>query len=282
MSEGFKSVLTGLLPQEEKEGAVSPAVPYAIALAKRSGAHLTFHAFVPQLSWVPYSAWTSVPAELAASEKKRLHALAEEAIKKACSLAETEQVACTTDTPELALEGLTDQFNRQTRLHDITVLGAGYDTLSNHRYVFEEALFNSGRPVIVVPQDGGRAEARTIVIAWDGSARAARAVSDALPLLAVAERVSIATVTGEKDLTNTAPGSDLEVFLARHGVKATTAALTTGRGDAGEALHAHAAEIGADLMVMGAFVHSRFRQAVLGGVTRSLLSETRIPLFMAY
>lgn len=282
MSHEFKSILVGLVPDEEDRDRPSQAVPFGIAMSKRFGACLTIHAFVPQMAWVPYSVWSDFPAQLAAAEKQRLRSLAETSVSRARRLAEQDGIACTTDSPELAFDGLTERFNQQTRVHDLTILASGYETLSSHRHVFEEALFNSGHPVIVVPKIGGSVGARTIVVAWDGSARSARAVSDALPMLQGAARISIATVAGEKDLSRMAPGADLAAYLARHGVESTLAVLSAADGNASDALRRHAEDIGADMIVMGAFVHSRLRQSVLGGVTRSLLEDCAVPLFMAY
>lgn len=281
MTRSFKGILVGLLPQEEKSAERSAAASYAVDLAARLGAELTFQSLVPRAAWVPYSIWSSFPAELAASEKQRLRELAESSADAACRLARDKNVKCSVDIPELALTELTSHFNDKARLHDLIVLGAGYGTLTDHRHIFEEALFDSGRPVIVVPEGGGDAKASNVVVAWDGSARAARAAGDALPLLKDAEKVSVVTVTGEKDITGITP-SDLAGYLARHGITASTYELNAISGNAGATLQRYAEDNGADLLVMGAFVHSRIRQAVLGGVTRSLLDEARIPLFMAY
>lgn len=282
MSHAYKRILVGLVPTEDDQGEVAGAAHYAVSLAQRFGAHLTIHAFVPYTGWVPYSAWSDLPARLIAADKQRLSDLAETTVGRTRTLADDAGVEATSDLPELTFEALTDRFNHLTRVQDLTVLDASGDALGSQRHIFDEALFNSGRPVIVVPRDGGSPAAGTIVVAWDGSARSARAAGDALPLLQGATKVSIATVAGEKDLSRMTPGADLAAYLASHGVAATPVSLQAIDGDPGEALRRHAGEIGADLIVMGAFAHSRFREAVLGGVTRSLLEDAPAPLFMAH
>ena len=130
--------------------------------------------------------------------------------------------------------------------------------------------------------DRGAASPQRIVVAWDGSARCARAVRDALPLLAAASMVVAVTVTGEKDLSRMAPGSDLATYLALHCIDCKLATLVAERRDVAERLRLFVAEEEIDTIVMGAFVHSRFRQAILGGVTSSLLDQPPVQLFMAH
>lgn len=144
-------------------------------------------------------------------------------------------------------------------------------------------LFDSGRPVIVVPRKGGKIPPRRIAIAWDGSARAARATSDAMPFQAGADAVIAVTVTGEKDLSRMAPGADVAMYLAKHGVvDCKLATLAAAQGDVAARLRLFVLEENIDMIVMGAFVHTRFREALLGGVTRSLLDDATVPLFLAH
>ena len=164
----------------------------------------------------------------------------------------------------------------------MTVLDAA-EAGSQGRAAIEDALFDSGRPVLVVPPHGGKPAPRCIAIAWDGSARAARAVSDALMFLRAADLVVVVTISGEKDLSSMAPGADLDIYLARHGVKdPKLATLTAKYADVAARLRLFVAEEDIDMIVMGAFVHSRFREAVLGGVTRSMLEDAPVPLFLAH
>ncbi|HEV7816022.1 MAG TPA: universal stress protein [Janthinobacterium sp.] len=163
----------------------------------------------------------------------------------------------------------------------------------------EYVVLHAGRPVLVLPHaaDSGSADAaqpgwsRNILIAWNASKEASRAVSAALPLLKRAGKVSIAIV----DLQHNAeahgrdPGADIALYLKRHGVGDTSIVRreTPARGlkrpaDAGETLLSLAAELAADLLVMGAYGHSRFREIILGGATRSILKSMTLPVLMMH
>jgi nucleotide-binding universal stress UspA family protein len=170
----------------------------------------------------------------------------------------------------------------QGRLHDLTIIDSPPEYFAVGRALAEELLFHTGRPVIVVPAGVTAFKAKRIVVAWDGTARAARALNDAMPLLTSAEYVELASVLKEKDLTKLVPGAEAAPHLSRHGIDATVANVDATDGDAGKALRNRATLVGADMIVMGAFAHSRWRQMVLGGVTDSMLNESEIPVFMSH
>lgn len=280
MAHDFRKVLIGLVPADESGGATA-AVRFGVGLARHFGAALTFQAIVPHVT-LPYSVVGGFAAGMVAEENKRRRELVEAAAAAARALADEAGLACVADLPDLALEELSERFIQQARLQDVTVLDAGDDLLGNNRSMIEEALFNSGRPLIVIPKTGGNPEPKRIAVAWDGSARSARAVGDALPLLAAAQSVSVVVIGGEKDLSRVAPASGLIGYLEHHGVKSDLVALEAIGGDVAETLRRHVLDKAVELVVMGAFVHSRFRQAVLGGTTRSLLENSPVPLFLAY
>ena len=174
------------------------------------------------------------------------------------------------------------RFAQLARVHDVTVLDTAKSS-SPGRAAIEDALFDSGRPVLVIPPQGGKPAPRRIAIAWDGSARVARAVNDALMFLRSAELVVAVTISGEKDLSRMAPIADLDIYLVKHGVEdPKLATLTAKRADVAARLRLFVAEEDIEMIVMGAFVHSRFREAVLGGVTRSMLDDAPVPLFLAH
>ncbi|QLH38661.1 MAG: universal stress protein [Defluviicoccus sp.] len=170
------------------------------------------------------------------------------------------------------------------RLADLIVVGRTGNEVHGSAPVLTAALFETGRPVLVA---GKRAEGqnptdragapRWVVVAWNQSAEAARAVAGALPLLARAQRVTAVSV-GDGD--ETARGlADLARYLAWHGINAETAVLS-GHPSPSEALAAAGA--GADLVVLGGYSHSRLRELILGGVTRHLLEKTSLPLLLAH
>ncbi len=175
----------------------------------------------------------------------------------------------------------------QARYADLTVIGQ-FDPsesvpglMSNFP---EHVILHSGRPVLVVPYAGSfSGKFRKAVIAWDGGMAASRAISGALPLLAAADAVDILVFNPEQDgeAHGEQPGADLALFLARHGVKATVHAHRSDI-DTGNALLSAAADLGAELLVMGAYGHARFREVVLGGVTRTVLATMTVPVLMAH
>ena len=141
-------------------------------------------------------------------------------------------------------------------------------------------MFEGGRPIIVVPYYyREKFSLRSVLICWDGSRAAARAVGDALPFLAKAEKVFLVKVTDEE---NDANDDDIRTHLARHGVNATFERLRTVDGDEVSAILNFAANNGVDLIVMGGYGHSRIREFVLGGVTRGILASMTAPVLMSH
>jgi len=148
----------------------------------------------------------------------------------------------------------------------------------------EEVALEAGRPVLVIPYAGNFPEVGgDALVAWDGSRSATRAVNDAMPLLAAARSVTVLTIDRKHPTDHGAVSAcDIAQHLARHGVKAqveTLVAVTTGIG---EMLLSRAADLSADLLVMGAYGHSRVRELILGGVTRTIIESMTLPVLMAH
>ena len=149
----------------------------------------------------------------------------------------------------------------------------------------EEVAFLSGRPVLIVPYAGTFAAiGRRVLVGWDGSREATRAVNDAMPLLARAASVTVVTVDAKIGATRhgEVPGADIALHLARHGVTAAVERLTSGGIDIGNVLLSRAADLEADLLVNGAYGHSRFREQLLGGTTRTILASMSLPVLIAH
>lgn len=150
-------------------------------------------------------------------------------------------------------------------------------------FIAEGLVFDSGRPVLLLPPRGGAGHRfDAVVIGWDGSRTAARALADALPICARAGTVELVTITGEKALEAEASLSDMRRHLSTHGIDARTTEVPAQRLDAGSALLRHCERAGADLLVMGAYGHSRFREFVLGGATRSVLADAALPVLLSH
>jgi len=175
------------------------------------------------------------------------------------------------------------------RYADLAVVGQeGSDTPTTPDWgmsIIQRVLFSSGRPLLVVPY-AGRFEAvgRRVLVGWNASPQAARAVNDALPFLARADATTVLAVNprggvgGHGDV----PAADIALHLARHGARATAAHAVAEEVSEADVLLNHASDISADLIVMGAYGHSRMRELVLGGVTRALLHRMTVPVLMAH
>jgi nucleotide-binding universal stress UspA family protein len=170
------------------------------------------------------------------------------------------------------------------RLHDLTVLPIP-ETDSFDRKYLEAIMFKSGRPILLLPSGKGHKPLQAmanIVVAWDFSREAAQAISEALPILVLAKQVHIVTILGEKHIQTTSNRSDLEQYLRSHGLKYVIHEATLKDQNIGERLSSYVSDAGADMLVMGAYGHSRFQEFALGGATRTMISDARIPLFMSH
>lgn len=178
-----------------------------------------------------------------------------------------------------------DVIGRRGRYADLTLIGP--ELLSRGRLrekAIEGALFSSGRPALIVP-DGARAtlKPKRVMVAWDPRIESSRAVREALHMLAAAEEVRLVLVDPEvgEFAHGAEPGADAAAYLARHGVNVSVDRLPASGRSVAEVLRRHAVDVAADLMVMGAYGHSRLRQRILGGVTQSMLDEPPLPILMA-
>jgi len=151
------------------------------------------------------------------------------------------------------------------------------------RNFIEDLVMTAGRPVIVVPYAGRVASfGENVVVAWDGSREAARALADALPILKRARFVTISTVMKHPDRDEPA-GFDVSGYLERHGVRAGFASIPRASGvSTGATLLNQLSDVHADLLVMGAYAHARAREQVLGGVTRTMLETMTVPVLMSH
>lgn len=146
----------------------------------------------------------------------------------------------------------------------------------------EQLVMEAGRPVLIVPGAGDYAgEARHVVCAWNGTREAARAMADALPVLRKAAKVTILSID-PPGAAKRLPGADIALHLARHGVAAEASTTYADGMGVGDALLSRLADLGADMLVMGAYGHSRAREAVFGGATRDVLDRMTVPVLMSH
>lgn len=173
------------------------------------------------------------------------------------------------------------------RYADLVVLGQADPQAdeSAGAAVVSATLFGAGRPVLVVPHSGRfDAIGRRVLVGWNASREASRAVHDALPLLTGAELVTIAAVNPRRGLGahGEEPGADIARHLARHGVAVQVEHSVAPEIGAGDILLNRAADLSADLLVVGAYGHSRLREMFLGGVTRTLLQQMTVPVLLSH
>lgn len=182
--------------------------------------------------------------------------------------------------------GLTDIIASRARFADLVVLPRPYGEgrFAEAEAMVEAALFEGRAPVLVLPDTGlSVSPARRIVIAWNQSAEAMAAVRHALPMLIKAERVDITVIDPPgHGPERSDPGGMMCQMLVRHGVKAEISVLARTLPRVSDVLMRHITDNDADLLVMGAYGHSRFREAILGGATRHMLEQAKVPVLMAH
>ncbi|MBP2500869.1 nucleotide-binding universal stress UspA family protein [Methylobacterium sp. PvP109] len=262
----------------EREEA-SSAIGYGLTLAKAAGAHLTVQSASWRLSGD--DAWLGeFDYEGVSVVDRRLDELARSIAERSAGDAAQAGVVCTTEAPSLPYPEIVSRLATRARLYDLTVLDIGPRTYDLDREMVEKALFHSGRPVIAVPPGRDAFVARRIIVAWDGSAQAARAANDALPFLRSAEAVEIVSVGTEAEIHEAVPGAEFAPHLARHGVNVSVNDLPE-RDSVADTLRVQAGLFRADMIVMGAYRHSPTREYFFGGVTRSFLRGSPAALFLS-
>ena len=178
-----------------------------------------------------------------------------------------------------------EAIGRRARYADLTVVGPemlARETLKDK--VIEGALFSSGKPLLLVPE-GSRPTLKPsrVMIAWDSRIEASRAVRESLEILTRAEEVRIVLVDPAEGESGhgAEPGADVATYLARHGAKVTVDRLPSQGKTIASVLRQHAVDTAAELLVMGAYGHSRLRERIFGGVTKSMLDSPPLPILMA-
>ncbi len=258
----------------------------AIDLAQAHGAHLTGLCLAVEPP-VPATILGLIPPDLLTSQRKAVLEQAETA---------TAQFRVAVEAAGLPGEGrivdvldldAADVFIQHARHTDLVILSqADPEEMSALRSEFAtDILMGSGRPAIVIPYIGPAPTlGQRVLVAWDGGREATRAVNDSLPLLKRAHSVTVLSVN--PDVSNNGdrrdPGADISLHLARHGVKVTAARTVARKTSIGDVILADIADNSIDLLVMGAYGHSRLRELVLGGVTRHLLEHMTVPVLMSH
>lgn len=264
-------------------GERDPAGEVALSIGEMFDAHVLALAFAYE-PVIPGAMMGSVPAEFIESQRAEASDKANAAIKRFEELARRSSISRDRRVLSATLSGASDQLGRLARRFDIVVVGQPErEGTAAGEIVDEGALFESARPVIVVPfiHKGGLKLDR-VMVCWDGSRAATRAVADSLPLMRKAKQIEIVIVANGRAKSDELPGADLGEHLARHGLKVDVKRITSPDIDVASTILSYAADSSTDLIVMGGYGHSRLREFVLGGVTRGILQSMTVPVLMSH
>lgn len=265
-------------------GKAAPArYEAAVALAQAHGAHLIGLCLAVEPS-VPATIIGMVPSDVIASQRDFVREQAETAVVQFRLAVEKAGLSGEGRLVQVLAFDAIDVFVTHARHCDLVVLGQRdpADVLPFGGDLAADVLMGCGRPGLIVPFIGAPPLfGQRVLVAWDGGREAVRAVNDAMPLLERAHSVAVLCVnpdaSGDRD-----PGADIALHLARHGVKVAAARTVARETSVGDVLLADIADNGIDLLVMGAYGHSRLREWALGGATRHLLAHMTIPVLMSH
>jgi nucleotide-binding universal stress UspA family protein len=269
----MKSILVNVASGNDVAGE------YAVSLAAAFEAHVfgAVFAYLPTIR-------RSVVHPTAARHIEEQRRTAEAAAARFDEAARRAGVSAASHVFTATLPGAPDIFGPLARRFDLSVVAQGEpNKVAPEDLIIEAALFDSGRPVIVVPfVHRGPFKLDRVLVAWDGGRPAARALADALPLLRSAAAANVVVVTTEPVKSDEIPGADVAEMLARHGVSVELQRIGAAGISVADTILNHAAESAADLIVMGAYGRSRLREFILGGMTRAMLTSMTTPVLMSH
>lgn len=260
-----------------------PAFDAALELTRRADGHL--NVLCPGVDMTPAGYYASelgpeALSHLAQQLRDETHALGEEARARA----DAAGVRAAVHEVTLRYQELTGMVGREGRFHDLIVLPRpfGREDDGVAESILDGALFQTLAPVLVNAEKLSGPPKR-ILIAWNGDIEAMRAIRAALPWLVSAEMVEITMIDPARHPADRAdPGAALTAMLSRHGAPCELAAVAQTTHRVADTLMRRAMDVGADLIVMGAYGHSRFRERLLGGATRDMLEDCRLPVLMKH
>jgi nucleotide-binding universal stress UspA family protein len=271
-----------LLVIADNDRTYAARLDIALALADQHRAHLTGLHVMP-LPTTPIYGGMPIPETVEKMQRLEL----EDAARRAAAVF-AERAGRTTVSAEwrVAEGDIVRVTSEHARYADLTVLPQDMDlgfASADLAKLPEELALRVGRPVLVIPRYGSFSKVGgRVLVAWNGSREATRAVHDALPLLRRAEKVTVLSIDPDEDAEPRLPGADVSLHLARHGVTAQAATIAGTDVAVGDLLLSYAADHDIDLIVMGAYGHTRLREVVLGGATRTLLRHMTVPVLMSH
>jgi nucleotide-binding universal stress UspA family protein len=259
------------------------AVDYAISIAETFGSHLAGIVFAYE-PVIPGTVMGGVPAAVIEASRAESERAAKQAIARFDEAARRSGLSVETRMLDATLVGAADLFGRAARRYDLAIVPqATPHRVGGEDLVIEAALFQSGRPVIIVPyiQKVGLTLDR-VLVGWDGSRTAARAVGDALPFLTRAKAVDLIIVATERAQRDEITGAAMAQHLARHDIRVDVKRIVAADTDVTNTILSYAADVSADFIVMGGYGHSRLREFILGGATRGILQSMTVPVLMSH
>jgi nucleotide-binding universal stress UspA family protein len=261
----------------------SPAGDYAVSIAATFDAHVAGIAFVYD-PIVPGTGAGYIPGEVFETQQRDNAAATKAALDRFAAASARTGVSAEPLTLHVSFASAGDQFGRIARRFDLAIVGqAEPETSAVEETIVEAALFDSGRPVIIVPYtQKAPLKLDRVMVCWDGSRAAARAIADAMPLLERAGLLEVVIIANEPGKQDEIEGADMGQHLARHRLNVEVKRINYGNLDVADALLSHAADFDADFIVMGGYGHSRLREFVLGGATRGILRSMTAPVLMSH
>lgn len=276
--------LKNLLVHLDDSPACAGRLAAAIDLAHAYEAHLTgLHVAVDPV--LPGGARGEVPLQFLAALEEQTEQRAQAVMARFAEAVEKEGLTADSRTERGPAIQVADIVSLHARYADLVILGQPEPEPPRDvdSHLAENVILSSGRPALVVPYIGaGKSLGRRVLVAWDAGREAARAVNDALPFLRRADKVSILVISPHKGDHGPEPGADIALHLARHGVRAEAQHLAADDLSVGNALLSRLADLDIDLLVMGAYGHSRLREWVLGGATREIFQQMTVPVLMSH
>ena len=274
----IKNIVVNLTIGVERDAAAH----YAVSLAGIFNAHLVGIAFAydPEAR---ANLIAGIPAELIDAQRVASRNLANEAVAFFEVSAKQTGVMTESRIIDVAPGNVGNTFGQIARSFDLSVIRQAEPNKAVQEVpIIEGALFESGRPVIVVPyiQTQG-AKFDRVMVGWDGGRAAARAIGDAMPVFERAKMIEVVTVVAGPTKNTELPGIDIGQHLSRHGLNVEVKRVQADDIKVSDAILSHAADIDADFMVMGGYGHSRLREYVLGGATRGILASMTLPTLMS-
>ena len=274
----FKDILVRL-----DEGAShNIATNFALSIAHRFDAHVAGVAFAYE-PVTPGTLMSGMPATLYEESRIECEKQAKAAVAIFENAARNASVPYSTHMVQAPVGDAFAHAAAIARRFDLAVVRQEENDDGRQDGCIEALLFGSGRPLIVVPYiHKEELKLDRVLVCWDNSQHAARAIGDALPLLKQAKQIEVITVASASREDNDVPGADVGIHLARHGLTVSVRNLVAQDIDIADAILSHAADMSADFMVMGGYGHSRLREFVLGGVTHTVLATMTVPVMLSH